>query len=117
MTPQALWLPYQVADVDAAERFYTVHLGLSRVDSWDSDGDRGVVLRAADRAFVELAGPAEPHPAPLAFELASREAVDKSYARRRPDGLVAAPHHYARGHYGFEMRGPAGAHVMVWSEK
>jgi catechol 2,3-dioxygenase-like lactoylglutathione lyase family enzyme len=117
MTPRALWLPYEVHDLDAAQRFYTVHLGLSQVDSWARDGERGVVLRAARGAYVELVEPGVPGPAPLAFELDSRQAVDGTYARWQPAELIHEPHHYARGHYGFEVRGPAGAHIMVWSER
>jgi catechol 2,3-dioxygenase-like lactoylglutathione lyase family enzyme len=118
VTPRALWLPFSVTDVDAARDFYTVHLGLSEVDAWDRDGERGVVLRAADAAFVELVSPGTPAPPPLAFELTGAAAVDRTYARWRPaSDELTAPHTYPRGHYGFEVRGPAGARVMVWSER
>jgi catechol 2,3-dioxygenase-like lactoylglutathione lyase family enzyme len=117
--PRALWLPFEVEDLDQATRFYTDRLGLSVVDGWDRDGERGVVLRAADGAFVELVSPGAGHPPMLAFEMADESEVDGSYARWRSGGNigVSPPHRYPRGHYGFTARGPAGATVMVWSEK
>jgi len=106
-----LWLPYEVADLDRAHRFWTVHLGLSQVDGWERDGERGVVLRAADAAFVELvSGP--DRPGPPAFEMAGEAEVDAVAA-----ALGGQAHRYPRGHYGFTVRGPAGAPVMVWSER
>jgi hypothetical protein len=82
------------------------------------------VFRAADAAYVELVShddgsPAasSERPAPLAFELADLAAVDAAYARWRPADPHMPPHRYPRGHYGFEVDGPAGARVMVWSEK
>ena len=114
MRPVALWLPYQVDDLTAAEEFYTVRLGLSAVDRFDG----GVVLRASRGTFVELATPGSSAPAPLAFELAGTDSVDAEFARLRPDSqeLLRPPARYPRGHYGFELRGPAGATVMIWSE-
>lgn len=119
MTPAALWLPFEVTDLEAATSFYTDRIGLSTVDGWDRDGERGVVLRVAGGAFVELVSPGREGPAPLAFELTDPSEVDSTYARVRPsaDELIAAPHRYPRGHYGFELRGPAGAQVMIWSER
>lgn len=118
MTPRALWIPFEVDDLDRAVRFYTDHLGLSQVDGWNRDGERGVVLRAADGAYIELVSPGFSSTPPLAFELASRAEVDAAYAAWRPAEAeeLAPPHRYPRGHYGFEVRGPAGANVMVWSE-
>ena len=115
MRPVALWLPYEVDDLAAATEFYTVRLGLSEVDRFDG----GVVLRAADGAFVELAAAGSPRPAPLAFELASDGEVAAAFTALRPrsDELVRGPGRYPRGHYGFEVRGPAGATVMIWSER
>jgi len=111
---RALWIPFEVADLDAATRFYTEHLGLSVVDSWDRDGERGVVLRVAEGAFVELVSPGVGHPPVVAFEVAEESEVDAVHA-----GLTEAkpPARFPRGHYGFTVRGPAGANVMVWSEK
>ena len=130
MIPRALWLPYEVSDLDAAVRFYTEHLGLSRVDGWERPGERGVVLRAAGAAYLELVSPPDPaspagtaadraspagtaadplspadtaRPAPLAFELADRAAVDAAYHRWRPADPLAPPHRYPRGHHGFEV--------------
>ena len=115
MKPIALWLPYEVEDLAAAKEFYTVRLGLSEVDRCDG----GVVLRAADGAFVERATAGSPRPAPLAFELAADCEVDAAFTALRPrsDELVRGPGRYPRGHYGFEVRGPAGATVMIWSER
>lgn len=121
MTARALWLPYQVADLAAATRFYTEHLGLAPVDGWDRRGEQGVVLRAAHAAYVELvAGDAPEGPAAagegaalLAFELPDRSAVDAAHARSR---LPLGPRTYPRGHRGFELAGPAGARLLIWSQ-
>ncbi|HEX6354329.1 VOC family protein [Actinophytocola sp.] len=107
-----LWLPFTVTDLPAAVRFYRDRLGLPVVDGWRRDGEEGVVL-GAETAFIELVTPEDPRPAPLAFEVPD---VDAVFARMSGDELVAAPHRYPRGHHGFEVRGPAGATVMVWSE-
>lgn len=110
---KTLWLPYVVADLTAAKAFYTDRVGLSEVDGWEHPHERGSVLRAARGAVIELveaAGPARPPP--LAFEVDAVSAVD-AYARR----LHGTPHRYPRGHYGFEVPGPAGATVMIWSER
>jgi len=114
---KALWLPYVVGDLATARDFYTVRLGLSEVDRWLNDRERGTVLHAAGDAFVELVEPAErsprSRPPPLAFEVDAASTVDGYAARlaaQRP------PHRYPRGHYGFETPGPAGATIMVWSE-
>jgi catechol 2,3-dioxygenase-like lactoylglutathione lyase family enzyme len=121
----ALWLPFEVADLDSAAGFYTVQLGLSEVDRWDRAGDRGVVLDAG-RAFVELAsaradGPSAradgPSGPPLAFEFATRAAVDAIHTALRPAAVRQPPRRYPRGHYGFTATGPAGAHIMIWSER
>jgi hypothetical protein len=50
-------------------------------------------------------------PPPLAFEVDGESAVD-TFAER----LGATPHRYPRGHYGFEIPGPSGATIMIWSE-
>ncbi|GIG62245.1 hypothetical protein Lfu02_66170 [Longispora fulva] len=134
---RGLWLPYETADLDTATRFYTA-LGLEQVDGWDRDGERGVVLRVPGPAFVELVtydraarlpdaagpqpgtqtppgsnGPAPgPGPAPLAFEFATPAAVLAEH--RRLGGR--APARYPRGHFGFDLRGPDGTPLMIWSE-
>jgi catechol 2,3-dioxygenase-like lactoylglutathione lyase family enzyme len=116
MTPRAVWLPFEVADLDDATRFYTDRLGLSVVDSWDRDGERGVVLRVADGAFIELVSPGAGHNTTLlAFEYATQSEVDSVHAAW--PGAPARPYRHPRGHYGFVAGGPAGAKVMVWSEK
>ncbi|MGY0236819.1 VOC family protein [Longispora urticae] len=142
---RALWLPYSTADLDAATRFYT-GLGLTEVDGWERDGERGVVLRVPGTAYVELVSPGPattwapeqapthgpaptwaagpnpthgaarapgpPAPVPLAFEFAARAAVDAEH--RRLGGR--APGRYPRGHYGFDLAGPDGTPLMIWSE-
>ena len=109
---KALWLPYVVTDLVTARTFYTDHIGLSEVDSWQHPHERGSVLRAAEGAVIELVeAVGHGRPPPLAFEVDGVGAVD-SYAAR----MNATPHRYPRGHYGFEVPGPAGATVMIWSE-
>jgi catechol 2,3-dioxygenase-like lactoylglutathione lyase family enzyme len=110
--PIALWLPYEVDDLAAATEFYTVRLGLSEVDRFEG----GVVLRVAGGAYVELARAAD-RPAPLAFQLATDAEVDAAFEAFDADEVLRGPGRYPRGHYGFEARGPAGAIVMIWSER
>jgi catechol 2,3-dioxygenase-like lactoylglutathione lyase family enzyme len=115
---KALWLPYVVGDLRSAREFYTVGLGLSEVDSWRNGHEQGSVLRAAAGAFVELVEPADPpvrgRPPPLAFEVDAAGTVDEYAARLAAE---RPPRRYPRGHYGFEAPGPAGATIMVWSER
>jgi hypothetical protein len=59
----------------------------------------------------------EPGPVPIASRLPDDSEVDAACARRPPGEVRAAPHRYPRGHDGFEMTGPAGAVVMMWSER
>jgi catechol 2,3-dioxygenase-like lactoylglutathione lyase family enzyme len=110
MSPVALWLPHEVDDLDAATAFYTDRVGLSVVDSWAGPEEQGVVL-GAGRAFVELVSPGRSGPAPLAFQLASAREVDAAPI------AGAEPRRFPRGHYGFVTDGPAGARVMIWSER
>ena len=114
---KALWLPYVVGNLNSARDFYTVRLGLSEVDSWANDRERGIVLRAAGDSYVELVEPADrpprSRPPPLAFEVDTGNTVDEYAARL---AVQRPPHRYPRGHYGFEAPGPAGATIMVWSE-
>lgn len=117
MGPHALWLPFEVTDVDAATDYWTTRLGLSTVDGWDRDGERGVVL-AAGSAYVELVSAPVARQGPVAFELSTAAEVDRVFAGWGAGGdLRIGPHRYRRGHYGFEVGGPGGADVMVWSEK
>ena len=108
-----LWLPYTVPDLAPALAFYRDRLGLPVVDGWSRDGEEGAVL-AAGSAFVELVSPEVPGPVPVAFEVAD---VDAVLARMSSGDVLVPPHRYPRGHRGFEVRGPAGATVMVWSER
>jgi len=119
MSPvRALWLPYVVADLASAREFYTMRLGLSEVDSWRSGRERGSVLRVPGGAYLELVEPGpellERGPPPLAFEVDAASTVE-GYATRFE--VARPPHRYPRGHYGFEAPGPAGATIMVWSER
>lgn len=128
MSPVALWLPFEVDDLDQASGFYTDQVGLSVVDGWNRPGERGIVL-AAGAAYVELVSPgrrpAPPGRAPeardrgqpacghtLAFQLTTASDVDETGRR-----LGGVPRRFPRGHYGFETDGPAGARVMMWSER
>ena len=116
MSPRALWIPFEVDDLDEATHFYTDQVGLSVVDSWEREGERGVVLRVAEGAFVELVSSGAGHPPLIAFEEADESEVDSSYARWT-DPTPAAPYRHPRGHYGFTAPGPTGVNIMVWSEK
>ncbi len=109
---RALWLPYEVADVGAATAFYTDHLGLSIVDGWYHDGESGIVLRVGGAAYLELASPGAGAPAPVAFELVDRAAVDALHREL----AASPPRRFPRGHYGFDAPSPAGR-IMVWSER
>lgn len=111
-----LWLPFTVDDLAPAVAFYRDRVGLPAVDGWRRDGEEGVVL-AAGSAFVELVAPREAGPAPVAFEVSDVSEVDAVFARMGDVAVVEPPHRYPRGHYGFAVRGPAGATVMVWSER
>lgn len=119
MTPRALWLPYVVADLDQAVAYYVDHLGLTTVDGWDRDGERGAVLRAADAAYVLLVAFSTPPPGGggptlAAYQIADGSTVDALRARWRPAPPPAR--RFPRGHYGFEADGPGGARLLVWSE-
>ena len=115
MSPRALWIPFEVEDLEQAKRFFTDHIGLTVVDGWAADGERGVVLRVAEGAFIELVSPGVGHPPLIAFEQADESEVDAAYQRFA--GASPEPHRHPRGHYGFIVDGPVGARVMVWSEK
>lgn len=113
-----LWLPFGVTDLDEVKDFYVDRIGLSVVDSWNDNGERGLVLATEARLeFVANGDPTPESESPLAFQLRTATDVDNSYARWRPANPLAPPHRYPRGHYGFEFRGPAGARVMIWSER
>jgi hypothetical protein len=117
---KALWLPYEVDDPVAAPGFFTDHLGLSIVDTFggaDQAGKvaDGLVLRLADRTFLELAVPGAGAPAPVAVELADRAAVDTAYHRWRP--APPPPRTFPRGHYGFDAAAPGAGRIMVWSQQ
>lgn len=114
MSPVELWVPVRVVDLVAATRFYTDAVGLSVVDSWDRGGDeRGVVLRVADGAFVELAVTGSDGPPPLAFRVGSDADVDTAATRLG----AGPPRRHRRGHYLVEATDPAGRPVAVWSER
>lgn len=114
MSPTELWVPVRVVDLGAATRFYTDVIGLSVVDSWDRGGDeRGVVLRVADGAFVELAVTGADGPPPLAFRVGADADVAAAAARLG----AGRPRRHPRGHYLVEATDPAGTPVAVWSER
>ncbi|PPK62401.1 VOC family protein [Actinokineospora auranticolor] len=117
-TPRALWLPFEVDDLDSLKRFYRDLLGLPEVDSWTTPTERGTVLRITDGAYLELVSPGTSRaPVPLAIELAGRSEVEATFARLHGAPVVRPPGPYLRGHYGFEVRDPSGTHIMVWHEK
>ncbi len=119
-----LWLPYQVSDLPAAEKFFTDQLGLSIVDWWDRDGEAGRVLApdsdweaVGGGAVVELVTAARDRAAPPAFELPDRVTVDAFHRRFAPGEVTRPPGRYPRGHYGFEVTAPGGFPLMIWSER
>ncbi|HVV23716.1 MAG TPA: VOC family protein, partial [Pseudonocardiaceae bacterium] len=88
----ALWLPCGVTDLDRATDFYADRVGLSVVDSWERDGERGAVLHAGD-AYLEFVANGDPPPGaemPLAFRLATPADVDAAF--RPAADLLAPPH-------------------------
>lgn len=115
---RALWVPFELADIEPARTFYVDHLGLSEVDSWSTSDERGSALQVAPGAFVEVVSPARhrPGPPPLAFEMRTVADVDSRFSVMKQASLTRAPGRYPRGHYGFEVAGPAGVDVMVWTE-
>lgn len=117
MKPVALWVPFEVTTLDGVVDFYTRQLGLFPVDGWDRGGERGVVLGVPGPAYVELVAPAPSAPAgprvAFALELPDARAVDSAHATL--GGLP--PARFPRGHYGFTVRDPAGAPILVWSEQ
>lgn len=115
MSPRALWIPFEVDDLEATTRYFTDHIGLTVVDGWDAEGEHGVVLKVADGAFIELVSPSAGHPPLLAFELADESEVDAMRAGWA--GESGEPHRHPRGHYGFIAPSPTGMNVLVWSEK
>ncbi|MGQ0839784.1 VOC family protein [Actinokineospora sp.] len=115
-SPRALWIPIEVDDFDTAHEFYTSRLGLSAVDGWSTESERGVVLRAGEGAYVELVSPGRHRAPPLAFQLGDRTEVDRVFAALGPAKVIRPPARYPRGHYGFEALDPAGTHVMLWHE-
>jgi hypothetical protein len=116
-----LWLPYEVTDVPAAEAFLTERLGLSTVDWWERRGESGRVLTGPDSlgpgAVIELVSAAANRAAPPAVEVHSRAGVDTLHRRFTAREVTRAPGRYPRGHYGFEVCGPGGIPLMIWSEQ
>lgn len=113
MRPVALWVPLEVATLDGVADFYTRRLGLHQVDGWE----RGVVLGVPGPAYVELVRPAPgavagPRVA-FALELPDGRAVDPAHATLGGP----PPARFPRGHYGFTVRDPAGAPILVSSER
>ncbi|MBC6448909.1 VOC family protein [Actinokineospora xionganensis] len=115
---QALWIPFEAADIEPARRFYLDRLGLSEVDTWSASEERGSVIQIAPGAYLELVSPIRRRPGqgPLAFELATAADVDRRLATMEQASVTRAPGRYPRGHYGFEVTGPDGVDVMVWTE-
>ncbi len=125
-----LWLPYQVRDLPAAEKFLTDRLGLTTVDWWDRPEESGRVLACTDPgwngpgsgpadggAVLELVtGPVD-RALPPAFELPDRASVDALHRRFAATEITRPTGPYPRGHYGFEVRTPGGFPLMIWSER
>ncbi|WP_436501870.1 VOC family protein [Actinokineospora sp. HUAS TT18] len=120
MSPRALWIPFEVDDIDVPRAFYRDRLGLSEVDSWSTAYERGTVLEVTPGAhleFVSSLGSRRPGPPPLALELPTMADVEHALAALDPETVVRALGTYPRGHAGFEVSGPAGERLMVWTEK
>jgi catechol 2,3-dioxygenase-like lactoylglutathione lyase family enzyme len=117
--PRSLWIPLEVNDFDEARAFYVDRMRLSEVDSWAAEAEQGCVLSVGAGAFIELVSPTGGRgagPPPLAFEMRTTTEVDAMYPAMAPSSVKRAPSHYPRGHYGFEVHGPANTVVMVWTE-
>jgi catechol 2,3-dioxygenase-like lactoylglutathione lyase family enzyme len=109
--PTALWVPLTVASLDAAREFYHERLGLSEVDRWERDGERGAVLHVPGPGRIELVQPTPGAPAEpqwtFALELATVGGVEE----------VGTPVRFPRGHFGTTVHDPDGRPVLVWSER
>ncbi|CRK58915.1 hypothetical protein [Alloactinosynnema sp. L-07] len=118
--PRALWIPFEVDDIEESLAFYRDRLGLSEVDSWSVDDERGTVLEVAPGAFLEFVsgrGIRQAGPPPLAVELPTVSAVEHAFAALGQRPVNRPPGRYPRGHFGFEVSGPTGERLMVWTEK
>lgn len=115
----ALWIPFEAADIEPARRFYLDRLGLSEVGTWSTSEERGSVIQVAPGAYIELVSPIRRRPGqgPLAFELPAVADVDTRLAAMEQASVTRAAGRYPRGHYGFEVVGPDGVDVMVWTEE
>ncbi|WP_027341055.1 VOC family protein [Hamadaea tsunoensis] len=111
-----LWAPLEVVDFGAADAFYGGVLGLTTVDTWERDGERGAVYSGGDGGLVEIVRPARrSFPPPRALQFATWADVDAAYARvPKAEG---APEIFPRGHYGFVAVDPEGHRMLIWSEK
>lgn len=97
----ALWAPFEVADLEVSQAFYT-KLGLPVVDSFPG----GLVFGVGPTGRIEVVRSARTgHPA-HAIEYPTWEEID-----RHGGGTV-----FPRGHYGFVTADPDGNRLLLWSE-
>jgi catechol 2,3-dioxygenase-like lactoylglutathione lyase family enzyme len=110
-----LWLPYEVTDLKAAEKFLTDRLCLSTVDWWDRDGESGRVLAIGDDAVIELVSANASRAAAPALRQPDQATVEALHRRFAPHEVTRPPASYPRGHYGFEVQTPGGFPLTIWS--
>ncbi len=97
----ALWAPFEVADLAAAEAFYT-RLGLPVIDSFPG----GLVFGVGPSGRIEVVQTARTGHPVTAVEYPTWAEVD-----RLGSGKV-----FPRGHYGFVTADPDGNRLLIWSE-
>ncbi|MGH2603857.1 MAG: VOC family protein [Dehalococcoidia bacterium] len=106
-----MWAPLEVADFDAAVRFYGELLGLPRIEEWAREGERGAIFGVGDGRVEIVATDTPTQPPKVAIELSKWSDVDSIAAR-----IGATPNVFPRGHYGFVAVDPEGNPLLVWSE-
>lgn len=101
---------------DASVRFYEETLGLGRVDGWDRDEGRGVLLSAGGRAVVEvIEGKASPSTSGvfLALEVDDADAWHR-HLRAHGVEIEVPPHNEPWGHRAFTVRDPDGLSIVIY---
>lgn len=101
---------------DASVRFYKEILGLARIDGWDRDEGRGVLLSAGGRAVVEvIEGKASPSTSGvfLALEVDDADAWHR-HLKGHGVEIEVPPHNEPWGHRAFTVRDPDGLSIVIY---